>query len=362
MAGEFEAREYLMPSSRWLIACGIAFLVSAVGCEVVRTFAVRHALLDKPNARSLHQVPVPRIGGVAVVLSVYVAFLVANGFAVGFADPGFKMLALAVPVAVAGLVDDLKPLPASIRFALQIAVSLGLLFFVDQGPLTLWKGYDLTLSRPVFLALGTIWIVAVLNIYNFMDGMDGLAGSQTFFAGASLAYVLAVSGRSSLSILVAATAAAAAGFLLHNRPPARIFMGDACSTFLGFLFAAVPVVSAMPSHDAASTTVPFLAGPLALAPFLLDGTFTLLRRASKGEKVWQAHRTHLYQRAVATGLGHRDVLVRYLAWFVVSASAVVMAVGGREWTAIVTVVLGLALTWSWVRRRETLNPKKPDAA
>lgn len=343
-------------SARDLIAGGVAFAVAAIGCEVVRVFAIRHALLDKPNARSLHQTPVPRIGGIAIVLAMYVGFAVANGFAFRASDPGAKLLLLGIPVAFVGLLDDLKPLPASVRFALQIGVSVTLLLFLDHRSVFVWSGLSLHLPRAAFLAIGTIWIVAVLNIYNFMDGMDGLAGSQALFAGSALAYVLALGGQSSLAILAGTGAAAAVGFLLHNRPPARIFMGDACSTFLGFMFAALPLVASTNGGDASAGTVPFVVGPLALAPFLLDGTFTILRRASKGEKVWQAHRTHLYQRAVATGLGHRDVLVRYIGWMLVSLAAVVLAVRGSEFVSILVVLTGLVSTWLWVRSREKKQP------
>ena len=339
-------------SGRHFIAGGVAFVVAAIGCEVVRVFAVRHALLDKPNARSLHQTPVPRIGGVAIVLAMYVAFVLATGLSEGISGTGTKLLLLGIPVAFVGLLDDLKPLPASVRFALQIGVSLALLLFLDHRSVFVWSGFWLHLPRAAFLAIGTIWIVAVLNIYNFMDGMDGLAGCQALFAGASLAYVLELGGQPSLAVLAVTGAAAAAGFLLHNRPPARIFMGDACSTFLGFMFAALPLISATKVGDSSAGTVPFIVGPLALAPFLLDGTFTILRRASKGEKVWQAHRTHLYQRAVATGLGHRDVLVRYVFWMLVSAAAVIFAVRGSVLLSVLGAFGGLVLTWLWVRSRE----------
>jgi UDP-N-acetylmuramyl pentapeptide phosphotransferase/UDP-N-acetylglucosamine-1-phosphate transferase len=174
--------------------------------------------------------------------------------------------------------------------------------------------------------------------------MDGLAGFQT--VSAALAY--AVLWGDDVVFFVCALAAAAAGFLAHNFPPARIFMGDAGSTFVGASFACLAVAGI---HRG----IPLAQSALPLTPFLLDGTFTILRRLSKREPIWKPHRTHLYQRAVQTGLGHREVLLVYLAWMALALAATLAGSRGD-------VALGLGwasamgclfAVWRWVALRES---------
>jgi UDP-N-acetylmuramyl pentapeptide phosphotransferase/UDP-N-acetylglucosamine-1-phosphate transferase len=151
--------------------------------------------------------------------------------------------------------------------------------------------------------------------------------------------------------LLAALAASSLGFLAQNAPPARMFMGDAGAYFIGMLFATVAVAG---MHQG----VPLTVTALPLAPFLLDGTFTIFRRLRRGEKIWQAHRSHLYQRAVQTGLGHRDVLLVYLAWIGACALAAIFASRDNAWLIAGwgVALLGLIVIWQWVLRREATLP------
>jgi UDP-N-acetylmuramyl pentapeptide phosphotransferase/UDP-N-acetylglucosamine-1-phosphate transferase len=326
---------------------GLAFAISLLGCFYLRSFALRRSLVDVPNERSLHAVPVPRIGGVALCVAVWVCG--AAAFAITGEREILVWLLLAVPVFVVGLVDDLRPVSAGVRFGLQIAVAVAFVVAVGlPSRFCFWPGATLAVPAALSYPLAVIWIVGVVNIYNFMDGMDGIAAVQAVGAAVALSVGLSTH-HAGLAFVAASFVAAAAGFFVHNAPKARIFLGDAGSTVLGFTFATFPLVG---SGDG---SVPVLAGPVALAPFLLDGTFTLIRRARRGEKVWQAHRTHLYQRAVATGLTHGDVLLRYAAWTAVAmgASIVVQRGTGRETAAAVgAVLLGLFLVWRWVVSRE----------
>jgi UDP-N-acetylmuramyl pentapeptide phosphotransferase/UDP-N-acetylglucosamine-1-phosphate transferase len=254
-------------------------------------------------------------------------------------------------IAVLGGIDDLRPLPAAIRFLLQTLAAVALLLFAGVPALLLDRVMDPVASPIVVGLLLVIWMVGVLNIYNFMDGMDGLAGSQAVAASIALAILFA---GSPLAIFPIALAAASIGFLAHNVPPARLFMGDAGSTFIGMAFSGL-AISAMRQG------IPITESALALAPFLLDGTFTIFRRLRRGEKIWQAHRSHLYQRAVQTGLTHRRVLVVYIAWMIACVFGAVAAsrvpLGWIAGWAI--ALLGLVIVWRWVLHRES---KKPAAA
>ncbi len=326
-------------------ACS-SFLVALAMCHFARRFAERRALFDHPNDRSLHTTPIPRLGGVGVALGAWAA--VAALLALGELGRELRLwLFASIPVAGLGLIDDVRPLRAGLRFVIQIAVSAAFCLLIGvPTQIAIAQGTVIELPFAVALTLSVVWIVAVLNIFNFMDGMDGLAGAQSVGVSLALAIGAELHGRHDLAAAAALMAASSAGFLVHNAPPAKIFMGDAGSTFLGFSFATLALVGARGTDP-----VPFFVVPLALAPFLLDGTFTIFRRLSKGEAIWRAHRSHLYQRAVATGLSHHDVLVPYVAWMgVAAATSIAAAQASMTTTAalIGAVLLGLVTVWRWV--------------
>lgn len=318
-----------------------AFVVSLVVGEAVRRLALRHTLLDAPNHRSLHVAPTPRLGGVAVVATTSAGALLV------VPDPGAQtraLVGLCLALSLVGLHDDIKPLSSAFRFALQVALAGSALWLLGVPSLVVAPGVTFALPAWLLAPLLGIWIVAVLNICNFMDGMDGLAGTQTVIAASVLALLLDGGAAHTMLLLAAASLA----FLVHNYPPARMFLGDAGSTFIGMLLAGAAVLG-MHRDIAIGQTA------LAFAPFLLDGTFTILRRAGRGEKVWEAHRSHLYQRAVTAGRTHREVLLVYTVWMAVSAGAALVA--GRSPAALLAAwscaIAGLALVHRWVRGLES---------
>ncbi len=320
------------------LTCALAFLVSLISCEALRVLASKKALLDRPNERSLHTLPTPRLGGLGLVGAT---LLVVLPLAMHAHSETRALLGASAGVACLGLVDDFRPLPASLRLLVQLAASAAFLWLVGVPKALLFSNVSIELPPIVIGALLTIWMTGVLNIYNFMDGMDGLAGSQAVTAGAGTA-VLMAAGAPELTLVSAVLAASSGGFLMHNFPPARIFMGDAGSTFVGFALAALVVLG---MHHG----VPFAVTALLLTPFLLDGTFTIVRRALRREAIWRAHRSHLYQRAVQTGLGHRDVLLVYAAWMA-------MTFAGGMWNPIAGWAASLGAfvwVWRWVLSRES---------
>ncbi len=260
----------------------ISFIVAtlAVGW-LARTRAVQLAI-DEPNARSLHTKPVPRTGGIGLLLGI------AAGWALlAPALPWTFWLAAAVVIAIS-LLDDLRGLSAAVRLAahLSAAVLAALALLGSESPLLL---------AIVILAIG--WMC---NLYNFMDGSDGLAGGMALFGFVAYAAAAWLAGSIQFALLNLTIAAAAAGFLTHNFHPARIFLGDAGSVPLGFL-AATLGLSGWLQHDW-SWWFPLLV----FSPFIVDASVTLLRRLLAGARVWEAHRDHYYQRLVQLGLGHRN--------------------------------------------------------
>jgi len=337
--------------------CGAVVLSAVFAVRWARGVALRRALLDLPNERSSHRVPVPRLGGAAFVPLVWLAL---TGLALGTGR--LDGVAGALLAGVAGLygislADDFLNLPSGVRFAVQGAVA-GLLLaaLVVRQPagydfLGAWLGNGPGWTGWVSVAGLGLWLVGTVNLYNFMDGIDGIAGVQAVVAGLAWALWGAWVGAAGVLALGALVAAAAAGFLTLNWPPARIFMGDAGSTVLGFLLAAAPLLAAQEAPGAVPFDRLLIAGALVLWPFLLDGTFTLFRRLAKRENILQAHRSHLYQRLVIAGRSHQTVTLVYGALAGVGVglgSRVVLGVPGAVPWAVGGVGILFAGLWSWV--------------
>ena len=267
----------------WL-AISVSLISFAVALLAVGWLARSRAAglaIDEPNARSLHTAPVPRTGGIGLLLGIASGWsLITTNF------PWPVWAALAIVIAIS-LVDDLRGLSAAIRLAAHLlaAALAATALLGSESPM------------PVFLTVLAIgWMC---NLYNFMDGSDGLAGGMAL--SGFLAYAIAawLSGSTQFALLNLAIAAAAAGFLVHNFHPARIFLGDAGSVPLGFLAAACGLTGWL-QHDWT-----WWFPVLVFSPFIVDASATLSRRLLIGARVWEAHRDHYYQRLVQLGFGHR---------------------------------------------------------
>jgi UDP-N-acetylmuramyl pentapeptide phosphotransferase/UDP-N-acetylglucosamine-1-phosphate transferase len=249
--------------------------------------------MDHPNARSLHDTPTPRIGGLGVVAGVAVA-------AVWLLDTTLLPVMLAAfALAALSVLDDVRGLPVVLRFLAHFIAAATCLLMLG---LTGWA-----------LLLGVLAVVWMTNLYNFMDGADGLAGGMAAIGFGALASAAWLGGASGLAAWCAAIAAAAAAFLRFNFPPARIFMGDAGSIPLGFLAAVLGILGVQ--HN----LWPWLFPLLVFSPFIADASVTLARRGLRGEKIWRAHRSHYYQRVVLLGASHRQLAL--VAYMVMLASA-----------------------------------------
>jgi UDP-GlcNAc:undecaprenyl-phosphate GlcNAc-1-phosphate transferase len=297
----------------WGLAAVSSFVVAFVA---VRLLAGRFAgfALDRPNERSLHERPVPRTGGIAV--------LAGTATAVVFLEGAYWLpLALALVLAALSLVDDLRDMPTPVRLIGHLTAAAVL---VGNA---LWPGHPL---EVVLLVLAITWIT---NLYNFMDGSDGLAGGMTLIGFATYALAAYLAGNLVLAVLCIAIAAAAAAFLAHNFPPARIFLGDVGSIPLGFLAGALGVLGWR------GGLWPLWFPVLVFGPFIGDATVTLVRRLLRRERVWQAHRDHYYQRLVRMGFGHRGTA---LIGYVVMAGCAGMALFGRTQPLIIQIFAFLA--------------------
>jgi len=321
----------------------VPFAAAALLTGLLLIWLRRIALLDRPNERSLHTVPTPRGGGLAMVSVLIAAFAVIERLG---QQPALLQLPLvgAVLLVIVGWRDDRSGLTPLAKLVPQLAaVGLGLGGLADAG--LVFQGW---LPQPVDLALAALLWLWFVNLYNFMDGSDGLAAGEAAAIGLGLAVIgwwFGWPGDSTARAL--ALAGAALGFLLWNRPPARVFLGDAGSLPLGFLIGWLLLVAAAQGHWAVALILP--------SYFLLDATLTLALRAARGENLFTAHTQHFYQQGVRGRLGHRGTLLAVLA-----ADLVLIAFAfGAEKGELVAGLVGAAATTVYLLRYLT-RPASPD--
>lgn len=279
----------------------------------------RFYFLDQPNQRSLHDRPVPRNGGLAIMTAILIGGAAAVALAGGYDNRVYILGAAVIVIGVISLLDDRKPLPPLIRLLVHLALAVGIAF---AGFECSWgiPGTGISMSGAVATVLTVLFIAWMINLFNFMDGMDGFAGGMAVTGFLTLAVMGYVSQQYNYALLNIVIAASAAGFLVLNYPPAKLFMGDTGSTVLGLLAASMVL------WGARDGVMEIYTGLLIFSPFIVDATVTLTRRLFRGEKVWEAHREHSYQKLVLLGYGHRrTVQLEYILMIACAISSIVAA-------------------------------------
>ncbi|CAA9478937.1 MAG: Undecaprenyl-phosphate alpha-N-acetylglucosaminyl 1-phosphate transferase [uncultured Rubrobacteraceae bacterium] len=312
----------------FVVAGGLAFLVAGALVPLLVRFAVGRSLLDVPNLRSSHEVPTPRLGGIAIFVGALVGIVVLPP------EGAWPLLLAAALIWAVGLIDDLSNLHFGTKAAAQALAAAGLIVLfpppvLSAAPGVLW---------PVVLAVGVFWIVALSNAFNFMDGIDGFTGGVAV-VNAFFLIPLAGDAGAFLPALIGATA----GFLVWNINPASMFIGDSGAYFLGFSLAAVALYAPVPPNES-WTPLGFVAGAIIFLPYLFDTAFTLFRRlrSGAGKSIFLAHREHIYQRITPTvGLHRRTSNLYYAASVVAGLAALLVAEGGVR--ALLGAILALAL-------------------
>jgi UDP-N-acetylmuramyl pentapeptide phosphotransferase/UDP-N-acetylglucosamine-1-phosphate transferase len=279
-----------------LLASGLS---AAALTWATKELALKYQLLDSPNARSSHHVPTPRLGGVAIALTFMTGWIVGL-FLLREASFGQAWVVVAALAAgTVGLMDDLRAVgPVHKLLGQTFAVGLSLIV-ATRAPEFLLDG--------VWIAVAAIWVVGFSNAFNFMDGSDGLAAGCAAVFAASLGALCLGHSPAGAVMDPWIVAVVSLGFLIMNFSPASIFMGDSGSLFLGALLGALSVQTAIAGASP-------VAAVLVLGPFAFDVVWTLLRRLRRGEPIWKAHRSHLYQRLLIAGRSHRFVAYLYYSW------------------------------------------------
>jgi len=321
----------------------IVAVLSLLLTGAVRRYAIARRLLDHPNERSSHVAPTPRGGGVAIVVTFCagLAWLATTGKLA--MEPAIALIGAGSWVALVGFIDDHRHLPAGLRLCAHfIAAAWALYWIGGLAPLPVF-GTELQLGWFGHVA-AAIFLVWVLNLYNFMDGIDGIAGIEAVTVALGGALIWEITNGSGSVAMPVLLAAASAGFLAWNFPPARIFMGDVGSGFLGLVLSVFAVWSA---HEAGRL---FWCWVILLGVFIVDSTITLVRRVLRGERFYEAHRSHAYQYASRHFGQHRIVAlaagVINVAWLLPIAALVAL----EKIDGVVGVVIAyLPLAWLAIR-------------
>ena len=315
--------------------------ISVMGVYLIRRYAERRQIMDHPNERSSHSMPTPRGGGLAIVLIV----MGAGGWSASEAglDRSLVYLISGAVIAWLGWRDDVHSLSPRVRFTVQ-----GLVAAVSIYGLGYFKFVTIPLFGELYLGwvgilITFLWIVGLTNAYNFMDGIDGIAGGVAL--AAALGWMMLASNMQNGFVfwVSLAVAAGSLGFLFHNWSPAKIFMGDVASTFLGYTFAVLPLLSADQGGDA------LMLGTLLMWTFIMDAGVTFIRRALKREQLFSAHRTHLYQRLVIGGYKHATISVLYIL-LTLLAGILSFAWSTGQAYAPPLIIVGLPLIWIFLSR------------
>jgi Fuc2NAc and GlcNAc transferase len=330
-----------------------AYLLTVIGVGYWRLLALRRQILDIPNERSSHTQPTPRSGGVVISFVTVVLLLMGAWLESRLLDI-LPFIGGAVLIAVVSWFDDLYSLPSVLRFGVHLLAALIAVFTVGHFSLIQFSFAQIDLAAFYLGHILTIlWIVGLTNAYNFMDGIDGIAGAQGVTAGVGWTLIGLLINEPLVALFGGLLAATCLGFLWHNWHPAKIFMGDVSSAFLGYSFAMLPLLAIKYGTD----DVQFpLIGLFLVWTFVFDAVLTFVRRALKGENVFAAHRSHLYQRLVITGFRHDAVTSIYAALSIFGVVAAILWLNHQDFlinlTVLGVILLCAALLWIFVRSVE----------
>jgi len=329
----------------------LVFVLSALITTLVRRYSLDHSLIDIPTPRSSHTVPTPRGGGLGIPVVVIIAIIGLAAMGDLSLDMAMALAGGGLMVSVIGWIDDHKNLSRLWRFLVQIVAAIWALHWlggidsIDLGITRISLGW----IGAVLGAVGLIWLT---NLYNFMDGTDGLAAVQCICTGIMGGLLFRLQGETGLAMVCFVLAAASAGFLIWNWPPAKIFMGDVGSYFIGFTFGVLVLVGEQ------TGSVPMLVWTVLLAIFVWDATLTLARRAATGEPWYAAHRAHAYQRLVQLGVSHRQVAIGFLlinvcllwplAYLALQSGKLLFIIAGL-------VLLATGILWFVIQRRYQIS-------
>lgn len=332
------------------LICSLVLLISMTITWIIRIYAVRKNILDIPNERSSHKIPTPRGGGLSFVILFSASTLI-----MGMNNAINLNLTMAllggILVALVGYMDDLHKINPICRILVHFSAACWASYWLKGLPILDLGTWQFALNNSGYI-LAIVSIMWLINLYNFMDGIDGLAGTQALFATISAVLILSFLQDNQVMWLLAILGASIAGFTALNWPPAKIFMGDVGSGYLGYIFA----VFALYTTNAHILPVYFWV--IIFVIFICDATFTLLFRACRGKKWYSAHRDHAYQKLVLRGVTHQKVTLSILLInmiFILPIAFIALQWRTYAFTIIMILIFSLLLTWIKIKLLRTID-------
>ena len=311
-----------------LLALLVALVVSFLMTPVVKTFAYKVGAIDVPkDNRRMHKTPIPRLGGLAIFIGFMVSILLFAKI-----DPEMKSILLgAVIIVVLGVVDDIMALPAMLKFVVQIGAAL---IPALSGVQILAFSNPNIFSEKLYWVLGglsvpftVLWIVALTNAVNLIDGLDGLANGVSAISATTMLVIALMASEMQVAIVMAALVGASVGFMPYNLNPAKMFMGDTGATFLGYILATMSIQGLFKYYAVISFVVPFMI----LGLPIFDTAFAFIRRIAHGQSPMHADRSHIHHRLIDMGLNQKQaVATLYVISAILGLSAVVLTTSGEQ--------------------------------
>jgi len=334
----------------WLLymaAFASSFAISILITPYAKKLSFKVGAIDYPKSRGLHKEPMPRMGGIAIVLGFMITILILSPFVDEFNSLQFKGFLLGgVIIVLLGMLDDIYDLTPKFKFVVQIVVALIVVSTGTKIDVIMWPGwqYIKSFSAPITLC----WIIVLINAVNLIDGVDGLAAGVTSIAALCLMILCIISGSEIAVVLTATLAGSCLGFLPRNFSPAEIYMGDTGATFLGYVLAVSSCIGVYKSYAILSIVI----SVLAMALPILDTLFAMIRRAVQGKPIMMADRGHLHHRLIDSGYTHKQAVVILYGLSTISAViAVLIAIQDIRATIVVFVSFLILLLMLYVYKK-----------
>ena len=310
-----------------LLSVATSLIVSFLMTPVVKTFAYKVGAIDVPkDNRRMHKTPIPRLGGLAIFLGFMVSTLLFNEI-----DAQMRGILLgSVIIVLLGVVDDITPLPAMLKFVVQIIAALipishGVVIKALSNP-NIFSGDLYWVLGGLSIPITILWIVGITNAVNLIDGLDGLANGVSAICATTMLVIALLVADGHVAVTMAALVGACAGFMPYNTNPAKMFMGDTGATFLGFILATMSIQGLFKFYAPISFAVPFLI----LGLPIFDTAFAMIRRIAKGQSPMKPDRSHVHHRLIDMGLSQKQaVATLYVISAILGMSAVVLTTSGE---------------------------------
>ncbi len=320
----------------YIVAFTIALAVAYFATPRVKDFAIKVGALDAPDDRKVHTKPIPRMGG----LAIYAAFVLAVLASMYVSREVMGLLVGGTVILIVGIIDDLKPLPARVKLLGQIIAAVVLVMFDIKIEWLTNPFGEMIYVEYLAIPLTILWVVGLTNTVNLIDGLDGLAAGVSTIASVTILLVALQQNFWTVAVLTAALAGSALGFLQHNFNPAKIFIGDTGSMFLGYMLAAISILGTVKSAATIALIVPIVA----LGLPILDTAFAIIRRYMSGRPIFKPDKGHLHHRLLEMGLTQKQaVLLMYVMSGCLGLSAIALTEVNKSFGAfIIVALLGIA--------------------